>query len=319
MKLRGLLVAAALLTMSRGVCGQSVTFAPAQTPAVREWRPAQANNAQGPAVPEPKITVADTKIEETAALQRRANIRYLASVDSTHFPEVEDALLNALRSDRNESVRLEAALALSKGCTYSKKTVAALLLAANGETSDGHPAESSARVRTVATLATGSVLVSGRLSNHPGNPSTGVGKPGPAVQHAAAFSPTPAGGMPLICDQASRYLAATISTSPQTRTLVPGMRGPATTETGASPGQPQKVDDNRASENTVRGLIGSENRRHPGLLTALSIIQSTSADAQHIWRRHYAARAITRQSDPINQFSLRTSSHQVPARYAGQP
>jgi hypothetical protein len=265
MKIRGLLVAAALLTMSQVVCGQSVPVAPAQGQPTREWRPAQPNNPLSTAVPEPKITVADTKIEETAALQRRANVRYWASVDSSRYPEIEDALLSALRSDRNEGVRLEAALALSKGCSFSKKTVAALLLAANGENSDGHPAETSARVRSVATLALEVCLCQAGNQTAQKGSATEVGKPGSAVHHAAAFSPTLAGAMPPVCDQASRYLAAMISTSPETRTLTPGMRGPATAETGAPSGQPHKVDDNRVSENAVRGLE-SPQPPPPGLL-----------------------------------------------------
>src|SRR5262249_23228318 len=52
------------------------------------------------------------KADEANAKARRAAVRYLGTVDCNWWPEAQDALVNALRADRNECVRLEAAWAL---------------------------------------------------------------------------------------------------------------------------------------------------------------------------------------------------------------
>src|SRR5262249_21368339 len=56
-------------------------------------------------------------------------------------------LVNALRTDTNECVRLEAAWALGRGCCCNKKTLDALSIAASGSESDKNPSEKSARAR----------------------------------------------------------------------------------------------------------------------------------------------------------------------------
>ena len=58
---------------------------------------------------------AKIKYDEASTAARRAAVHYLGTVDCRIYPEVEDALIAVLRGDRNESVRCEAALALSKG------------------------------------------------------------------------------------------------------------------------------------------------------------------------------------------------------------
>ena len=52
------------------------------------------------------------KADEAEAKARRAAVRYLGTVDCHYWPEAQAALIIALRADRNECVRLEAALAL---------------------------------------------------------------------------------------------------------------------------------------------------------------------------------------------------------------
>jgi hypothetical protein len=64
----------------------------------------------------PAGAAARIKQEEAEAKARRADVRYLGTVDCNRYPEAEKALIKALRTDRNECVRFEAALALGNGC-----------------------------------------------------------------------------------------------------------------------------------------------------------------------------------------------------------
>ena len=83
--------------------------------------------------------------DEAGAKKRRAAVRYLGTVDCNYWPEARDALINALRADRNECVRLEAAMALSRGCCCNKGTITALVLTVSGSRADGNPAENCER------------------------------------------------------------------------------------------------------------------------------------------------------------------------------
>jgi hypothetical protein len=90
------------------------------------------------------------KEDEAHAKERRANVRYLGTVDCSRYPEAEQALINALRTDRNECVRWEAAIVLGHGCCCTRKTIEALKLTATGSDKDNNPKESSERVRAAA-------------------------------------------------------------------------------------------------------------------------------------------------------------------------
>lgn len=92
------------------------------------------------------------KQSEADAKARRAAVRYLGTVDCKRYPEAEAALLNALRGDPNECVRLEAALAFRNGCCCSKKVIEALIIVVNGEKTE-EPAENSPRVKCAAAEA----------------------------------------------------------------------------------------------------------------------------------------------------------------------
>jgi len=46
---------------------------------------------------------------------RRADIRYMAGADCHYWPEVTEALIAALRADRNECVRLDEIEAVAEG------------------------------------------------------------------------------------------------------------------------------------------------------------------------------------------------------------
>jgi len=90
------------------------------------------------------------KEDEAQAKERRANVRYLGTVDCARYPEAEMALINALRTDRNECVRWEAAIVLGHGCCCTRKTIEALRLTVEASDKDGNPKETSGRVRAAA-------------------------------------------------------------------------------------------------------------------------------------------------------------------------
>jgi hypothetical protein len=113
----------------------------------------------------PEGAAARIKADEAAAKERRANVRYLGTVDCRYWPEAQEALISALRADRNECVRLEAALALARGCCCNNSTIVALTLTVTGSEEDGKPAEASDRVREVALMALNSCLA--RVSAEP--------------------------------------------------------------------------------------------------------------------------------------------------------
>lgn len=99
-----------------------------------------------------EVAAAKIKMDDAAAAARRAAIRYLAGVKDDYFPEVEEALIAALRTDRNESVRVDAAEALA-GCCCTAKTMEALKITVSGSERDGKPAEISERVKSAASQA----------------------------------------------------------------------------------------------------------------------------------------------------------------------
>lgn len=91
--------------------------------------------------------------DEAEAKARRAAVKYLGTVDCHYWPEAEAGLINALRADRNECVRFEAALALGRGCCCTKNVIEALSIVVSGSDRDGNPSETSERVRGAAAFA----------------------------------------------------------------------------------------------------------------------------------------------------------------------
>jgi hypothetical protein len=96
---------------------------------------------------------AQVKKDTLEAAKRRAAIRYMSTADCNWWPEVQAALANSLRMDRNECVRLEAALALQRGCCCNPTTVKALTQALSPSPTDPNPPEDSPRVRAAAMAA----------------------------------------------------------------------------------------------------------------------------------------------------------------------
>ena len=97
-----------------------------------------------------EITAAKIKIDEMQGRARCAAVKYLATVDCHYYPEAEAGLLAALRADRVEAVRLEAATSLGNCRGVTARILDALNLAALGLDNDGNPAESSEAVRMAA-------------------------------------------------------------------------------------------------------------------------------------------------------------------------
>lgn len=100
------------------------------------------------------------KQDEAAAKARRAAVRYLGTVDCHYWPEAGDALIGSLRTDRNECVRWEAAMALGSGCCCGKATMKALAITVSGSDEDGNPSETSERVRNAAARSLAHCLAS---------------------------------------------------------------------------------------------------------------------------------------------------------------
>ncbi len=93
------------------------------------------------------------KKDALEAKARREAVKYLGTLDCRYYPEAEAALIAALRSDRIECVRLEAAISFANGCCCTRKVMAALEICVSGSDKDGNPAERSERVKDFAYMA----------------------------------------------------------------------------------------------------------------------------------------------------------------------
>ena len=93
---------------------------------------------------------AAVKKEAAEAKARVAAVRLLGTVDCRYYPDAEGKLILALRTDGSECVRIEAAIALGRGCCCTRKVIEALDITVAGLETDGAPAERSPRVRDFA-------------------------------------------------------------------------------------------------------------------------------------------------------------------------
>lgn len=183
---------------------------------------------------------------EAEAKARRAAVRYLGTVDCRRFPEAEAALINSLRGDTNECVRIEAALALSNGCCCTRKVLEALVLTvAARRTND--PAETSLRVRAAAAYALERCLkryCEIDLSQQPATtppeppkppegPEPPVAPP-PAVPARAAFDPLAEDGKRVLAAFKAQYGPPTAEPPPAaTEAVAAGTPAPAPVRTAA--------------------------------------------------------------------------------------
>jgi hypothetical protein len=112
----------------------------------------QLSDLQGLTQPSDTLDGASARIkqDEAGVAKRREEVRYLSTVDCRYWPEAEAALIKALRADKSECVRLEAALGFQRGCCCSRPVLEALVLTASGGDKDGFPAERSERVKAAA-------------------------------------------------------------------------------------------------------------------------------------------------------------------------
>lgn len=113
-----------------------------------------AEDIKNKAADEPGGLAARIAADEAEAKERRAAVRLLGTVDCNRWPEAIDVLKNALRKDRNECVRFEAALALRNGCCCNNEIIDALKNCVLGKKkTDPNPVELSDRVRAAAAEA----------------------------------------------------------------------------------------------------------------------------------------------------------------------
>lgn len=127
--------------------------------------------------------------------QRRKAVRCLARADCNWYPEAQLALINALRTDKAECVRFEAARVLTVGCCGTKKVIDALTICVNAGTKDGNPPENSPRVREMALVALQKALecyVEREEPQRPEVPGT-LPPPKPAIEKKEAPMSNPAG------------------------------------------------------------------------------------------------------------------------------
>jgi hypothetical protein len=125
------------------------------------------------AKPNSEGAAAKIKKDEAEAKARAAAVRYLGTVDCHWWPDAEVALVNALRVDKNECVRYEAALALGRGCCCTKDVMKALEICVKGGNEDGHPSENSERVRMAAVIALNHCLASAPTKTDGGEKTNG--------------------------------------------------------------------------------------------------------------------------------------------------
>lgn len=160
-----------------------------------------------------EITAAKIKMDETQARARQAAVSYLATVDCHYYPEAEYSLIAALRADRSEAVRLEAALALGTCRGATVRILDALHLAATAQETDGNPAETSERVRMAARRSLNQLLASG-MAGSPNPPPVPVqANPQPAVLPKLPNPPTQAVSQSV--SQQEHDLAATVGVQPK--------------------------------------------------------------------------------------------------------
>ncbi|HJZ89878.1 MAG TPA: HEAT repeat domain-containing protein [Gemmataceae bacterium] len=109
-----------------------------------------APNAKDLAKPGVEGEAAAVKKDALEAKARREAVRLLGTVDCRYYADAEPKLIAALRTDGIECVRLEAAMAMGRGCCCTRKVIAALEMTVSGSEDDGNPAERSPRVRDAA-------------------------------------------------------------------------------------------------------------------------------------------------------------------------
>lgn len=166
----------------------------------------------------PAGAAARIKQDQADVKARLAAVQYLATADCRYYKEAEAALINALRADRSECVRMEAARALRSGCCCGKKTIAALTRAVNGDDKDGNPGERSECVKALAFLALQRCLAC--YTEPAAQPEAGE-KPKEPVQPAGYYERVDAAPAPVLAE-ARATLVRGLDISPDTLRQIGG-------------------------------------------------------------------------------------------------
>jgi hypothetical protein len=203
---------------------------------------------------------ARVKQDEADAKARRLAVRYLSTVDCHYWPEVQDALINSLRTDRNECVRWEAAMAMGTGCCCSKAIIKALAIAVSGSDEDGFPSETSERVKAAASrslahcLACASVVLPISIEELPPGPVGPVPRPETAPP-AEKISARPTNLPPMEFYQQVRNKSSMEDVVVQARRVQAEAEKPAPVIKRELPPEAARLRD-RSLFNTIRVALG---------------------------------------------------------------
>jgi hypothetical protein len=210
-----------------------------------------------------EITAAKIKVDEAQASARRAAVRYLATIDCHYYPEAESGLIAAMRADRVEMVRYEAALALGNCRGLTAKMLEALNMTALGLELDGNSVESSERVRSAAQISLHRCSARGLCLPPPDQqmvPTVAWLAPDPFTLQTAAYYVPRYVPVAAPIPQHERELAETISANPKTATSVNGSRSLRHLLFGFTSGRESAPDTGKNLDPRLRGLrpLGSE-------------------------------------------------------------
>jgi hypothetical protein len=246
---------------------------------------------------DPAGAAAAIKADEAGAKARRADMRYLGTVDCHYWPEAEAALIKGLRTDKNACVRWEAATSLGRGCCCTRKTIEALRITATGSDKDGHAAELSEWVKEAA-LKSLNHCVKCYLEFVPAE--TPREKPGPEARHVPASPMLPAyyaklDDLPMrqIVEQARQALAQ--YQPPRGEVPIPTGRRTVTDiiagSTGAEPPRPLPAAVAQApGEGPIRPVAaaapGATATRSPTAVPAAPVHR----DLLHWWKDNFGSR-----------------------------
>lgn len=223
------------------------------------------------AAPGPQGSAAKIKKDQLEAPQRLAAIQALGEVDCHWYPEALTQLLHALRADRSDCVRFEAAKILSQCNCCSPAMLLALRVCVAGTETDGNPAERSLRIRNQAAIALANCLActdANQLQRLPQQRPEYPAEPAPD----SAPEPAPA------IDPRSYYSQADVS-------------------------------DAASSKVVPAGFAGRENP--PATKSNQDIIEESKALLEQFRQLQSQSPANSKSSDGLNQQDRRTSWHDV--------
>lgn len=116
--------------------------------------------ANEPEVPPLLAVLRELRHERSLPSRRVVAVRELGRTDCQRSPAAEATLIHALRCDRNECIRYEAASVLARGGCCTPMVTLALSHCVSCSNADGSPSETSGRVRAAAITALEKCLAS---------------------------------------------------------------------------------------------------------------------------------------------------------------